>query len=633
MRRLSLRLASALLCQSVLCAPLLANSAPPPPAADTQMRFYDRQKIDISNIRDFYENLLIADAMIHSDAMFDAKAKWTFTLYQMIKARSNHHQARSAYQLSLLGVPTEEIIAIWSPQYSASLEDPRLKAVFDYLDAAATLPTRVTADTHASLRMHYTDRQIVELFELTGINAAMATHDAILPIATDRETSDWAMANLTSVGWEPGHNAGTEEEQRSQPFVGAMITALHDEFVADWDPGDLTARSPRLRTDYLNQITGYDVSPLTFDGDQDGVAEPFDFYPTEYLRWEDPSAKSRNLPSEDTPAFDAAAYDYAFFRPATVPETRYAFSDRHKLDNSWSRKSGLGTLGMDAYLLQKDRTITLRMKWSLFFIYQLASGCVHCQVHGAYGVFQEIEDDYLYDKVPPEMLPQVAREIRELMDFERYDQFSDAQKAAFRLARDAGTLPGRTTAAHIEELRRHYSDVVIQEIIATLVLTAWLSTVMQSQATVTDQDSMSWALRYLGPAGWKPGVHLGLPKEQRPYHMSQFNAYIAGELFAGDVADGISEWIGVHVPLAVDTDADGVEDAFDGFPKDAQRWADTDRDGREDSEDDDIDGDGLTNAEERSAGTFPYKADSDGDGIDDRRELDAGTNPVDPRSL
>ncbi|MEM8919559.1 MAG: hypothetical protein AAGE37_11950 [Pseudomonadota bacterium] len=633
MKSLSFFLASSLLCHSAISVPVLANSPPPPPAADKQMGYYDRQKIDVSNIRDFYENLLIADAMIHSDAMFDAKTKWKLTLYQMIRAGSNHHQARSAYQLSLLGVPIEEIIAIWSPGYVATLDDARLKAAFGYLDAAATLPTRVTADTQASLRIYYADRQIVELFELTGINAAMATHDGILPIATDQETLDWANANLAKVGWRPGHNASGPEEQRKSPFVGEMIDKLHNEFVADWVPGDLTARAPRLRSDYLNQITGYDVSPLTFDGDQDGVAEPFDFYPTEYLRWEDPSANSKNLPAQDTPAFDIGAYDYQYFSPATVPETKYPYSDRHRLDNSWNRKSGLGTLGMDAYLLQKDRTISLQMKWSLFFVYQLASGCVHCQAHGAYGVFQEIEDDYLYDEVPPSELPKVAAKIRALMDFERAEQLSDAEKAAFRLARDAGTLPVRTTAAHIEELRRHYPDVVIQEIMATLILTAWLSTVMQSQGTVTDQQSMAWTLRNLGPAGWKAGIHSGLPIEQRPYHMSQFNAFMAGELFAGDVADGISEWIGVHVPLAVDGDGDGVEDAFDGFPDDPGRWADTDRDGIEDSEDSDIDGDGLTNAQEISLGSFPYKADSDGDGIDDNQELKAGTDPVDPRSL
>jgi len=43
---------------------------------------------------------------------------------------------------------------------------------------------------------------------------------------------------------------------------------------------------------------------------------------------------------------------------------------------------------------------------------------------------------------------------------------------------------------------------------------------------------------------------------------------------------------------------------------------------------DDADGDGLTNAEERDAGTDPRLADSDRDGLPDSAELDAGTDPL-----
>ncbi|MEO0367975.1 MAG: hypothetical protein AAF197_04220 [Pseudomonadota bacterium] len=629
-----MKISSQILAISLLIqTPLIFADAPTPPSADQNLSYYDREKIDISNLRDFYENLLIADAMIHADGMFDAQTKWKLTLYQMILAGSNHHQARSAYQLSLLGVSTDEVLAVWEPGYVTSIKDVRIKSAFEYLDLAAKLPTQVTADTHAALRTNFTDRQIAELFELAGINAAMAVHDQILPIVTDQETVDWAKQYLAPVAWSEQHNVGTPTEQRANPFVGDMLAALHDEFIADWIPEDLTARAPRLRTDFLNQITGYDVATMTFDGDADGIEEPFDFYPAEYLRWKDPDANAENQPDSTTPAFDIKAYDYAYFTPGVVPTVSVPYSDRHKLDNSWSRKSGLGTLGMDAYSLQRDRAISLEMKWSLFFIYQLASGCVHCQAHGAYGVFQELEDDYVYDEVPSSELPKVVGKIRAMMDFERATQFTDAEKAAFRLARDAGVLPTRTTAAHIEELRRHYTDREIQEIISTLVLTPWLSTVMQSQGTVTDQRSMSWTMRHLGPVGWNPGVHTGLPSEQRPYHMSQFYAFLGGEMAMGDVADGISEWLGVHVPLGVDSDGDGVEDAFDGFPRDAAKWADTDRDGIEDALDKDIDGDGITNDTEITAGTYPYKADSDGDGIDDAGELKAGTDPLDPRSL
>ncbi len=46
----------------------------------------------------------------------------------------------------------------------------------------------------------------------------------------------------------------------------------------------------------------------------------------------------------------------------------------------------------------------------------------------------------------------------------------------------------------------------------------------------------------------------------------------------------------------------------------------------------DPDGDGLTNAQEVSLGTDPFRADTDGDGFSDGMEVTAGSNPLDPQS-
>ncbi|MEM6729237.1 MAG: hypothetical protein AAF618_12115, partial [Pseudomonadota bacterium] len=597
------------------------------------MPYYDRHLIDISNLRDFYNGLLIADAMIHGDAMFDAATKWHLTLRQMIGMESTHQQARVARQLSLLGVAMDDILATWEPDFIDTLDDDRLRAAFTYIDAVSALPTRMTADIHALLRSHYVDRQIAELFDMAAINTSLAVHDQVLPIPTDAETLAWATENLASVGWSPGANAASSpEEQRAQAFIGDILSGVENEIYGKWDTADIAALNPDLETDVISMLTGYDIPIVTFDGDFDGIEEPFDAFPLTFNEWKTPEMEAANLPPADTPPFNVAAYDHVYFRPAVVPDAEYPFSDRIKLDTEWTRQSSLGTLEMDAYLLVRDRALDLKMKWSLFFVYQLASGCVHCQVHGSFGVFQEFERDYTEGEVPPEDMPEVIAHIRSLMDLERSTFISEAERAALRLARDAGAMPGINTAAHIEELRRHYTDREIQEILATLVLTGWLATSMQSQATVTDRLSMTWALRNLSPVGWRPGVHIGLPNEQRPYHMSELFAIVLGGRNMGDVTDAAEEWLGLKLPLAVDSDGDRVEDAFDGFPNDPTRWEDTDRDGIADADDPDIDGDGISNLDERAAGTFPYKADSDGDGRDDAAEASQGTDPVDPRS-
>ncbi|MEM6608960.1 MAG: hypothetical protein AAF689_10285 [Pseudomonadota bacterium] len=611
----------------------LADTAPAPPAADQAMQYYDRHLIDISNLRDFYEGLLTADAMIHRDAFFDSTTKWMLTLRQMILSGSGHHTARSAYQLSLMGVPLDEIHAIFDPDYVDNIEDPRLQAAFTYIDVMGSYPITSSADIHALLRTNYTDRAIAELMQLGAINHASATHDAILPIVTDQETVDWATENLAAVGWELGHNAPTSpEEQRTNPFVGDAQTGFVAEIDATWVRDDYGAVDPVLETDWLNFITGYDVPIMTFDGDGDGIEQPFDAFPSTLLQWETDEVRAANLPPDDTPAFDVAAYDYDYYTGPPEVNSTVPYSDRNMFDTFWDRGAAFGTLAMDEYLLQRERSMDFDEIWSIFFVYQLASGCVHCQAHGAFGIWDYTEADNFWSEIPEDERAPLIAYIQSLMDFERSDQLADDPGflAALRFARDAGRLPARVTAAHIEELRRYYSDRQVQEILAIPVVTSWLSGSMQSVAVVTDQLSMSWSLRNLGPVGWSPGVHLGLPSEQRPYHMSELADLIISEINIGKVPDSATEWNGAFTPPAMDADNDGVEDFFDGFPDDPSRWADTDGDGIEDSLDPDIDGDGLENAAELAEGTFPYKADSDGDGIDDPTEIAAGTNPLDP---
>jgi hypothetical protein len=82
--------------------------------------------------------------------------------------------------------------------------------------------------------------------------------------------------------------------------------------------------------------------------------------------------------------------------------------------------------------------------------------------------------------------------------------------------------------------------------------------------------------------------------------------------------------------MSLDADGDGYNHDTDNCPlvtNPAQ--ADLDGDGAGDACDDDIDGDGLTNAQELALGTDPYNPDTDGDGLADGAEVNThGTNPL-----
>lgn len=78
-----------------------------------------------------------------------------------------------------------------------------------------------------------------------------------------------------------------------------------------------------------------------------------------------------------------------------------------------------------------------------------------------------------------------------------------------------------------------------------------------------------------------------------------------------------------------DIDGDGVLNADDAFPLDKDESLDTDGDGVGNNEDTDDDGDGVLDATEIADGTDPLDPDSDADGINDGDEKALGTDPLD----
>jgi alkylhydroperoxidase family enzyme len=150
--------------------------------------------------------------------------------------------------------------------------------------------------------------------------------------------------------------------------------------------------------------------------------------------------------------------------------------------------------------IAQTSTIPRELRGMVFVVSSLASGCRHCQSHGAYGLAKA--------GVPIE-------KIRALWDFEISPLFSGAERAALRFASAVGQAPNAVTPEHHAELRKHYSDAEIAQILVQLCVGGWLNRWNDSLATVTDQESLDWAMANLAVVGWDIGKHVGEPSEQR----------------------------------------------------------------------------------------------------------------------
>ena len=154
-------------------------------------------------------------------------------------------------------------------------------------------------------------------------------------------------------------------------------------------------------------------------------------------------------------------------------------------------------------LVFPEREVSGELKQLVFTVASLASGCRHCQSHGAYHLHKI--------GVPDE-------KIQALWSFETSDLFTDAERAALRLAMAAGVAPNMTEPENFVEMRQHFTNIQIVEILAVIAVGGDLNRWNDTIATVTDQESVDFADQVLRQVGWDPGKHVGASEEQRKAH-------------------------------------------------------------------------------------------------------------------
>jgi len=154
-------------------------------------------------------------------------------------------------------------------------------------------------------------------------------------------------------------------------------------------------------------------------------------------------------------------------------------------------------------LIFPTREVPGELKQFVFTAASLASGCLHCQSHGSYHLHRI--------GVPDE-------KIQAMWTYQDSDLFSDAERAALDLAFAAGVAPNCVEPENFEELRKHFTNTQIIELLAVIAIGGFLNRWNDTIATVTDQESIDWANEVLSQVGWNPGKHTGQKEEQRKAH-------------------------------------------------------------------------------------------------------------------
>jgi uncharacterized peroxidase-related enzyme len=122
------------------------------------------------------------------------------------------------------------------------------------------------------------------------------------------------------------------------------------------------------------------------------------------------------------------------------------------------------------------------------------AGCRYCQAHQATSLVHQGID---------------AAKLAEVADFERSDRFTDAERAAMRLAFASGQHPNAVTTAHFDDVRQYFDDGEVVEIVGVIAAFGFLNRWHETMATELEDKPSTIASQMLGGLRWEPGRHAG----------------------------------------------------------------------------------------------------------------------------
>jgi uncharacterized peroxidase-related enzyme len=121
-----------------------------------------------------------------------------------------------------------------------------------------------------------------------------------------------------------------------------------------------------------------------------------------------------------------------------------------------------------------------------------AAGCGYCMAHTAHTA---------------ERVGIAAEKENALWEYETSPLFSEAERAALKVAQCAAQVPNAVTDDDFAELKRHYTDAQIVDIVAVIALFGFLNRFNDTMATELETSPIEAGKRYLTGRGWTVGKH------------------------------------------------------------------------------------------------------------------------------
>jgi uncharacterized peroxidase-related enzyme len=157
-------------------------------------------------------------------------------------------------------------------------------------------------------------------------------------------------------------------------------------------------------------------------------------------------------------------------------------------------RPGIATafIELNKAVMHNQGRVSSALKRLVGYVSSHATGCQYCQAHtmlaaGRYGAAQE--------------------QLDHIWEYATHPAFNAAERAALDFAVAASAVPNAVNGAISDNLRRHWNEGEIVEILGVVSLFGFLNRWNDSMGTTLEPGAVALGEQQLAARGWSPGKH------------------------------------------------------------------------------------------------------------------------------
>ena len=196
-----------------------------------------------------------------------------------------------------------------------------------------------------------------------------------------------------------------------------------------------------------------------------------------------PAPRLAPLPPEHTPELQQQ-FEAMRQRMGFIPNSVLIMQRRPEMVRAFVQMTGV--------IWSPSSRVDLKLKRLLAHVASRAAGCQYCMAHTAGGALHFGVED---------------KKLAAVWEYQTNPLYSAAERATLDFALAAASVPNAVTDDMFAELRKHWSEEQIVEIVGVIALFGFLNRWNDTMATPLEDEPIAVGERYLKRGGWTASKH------------------------------------------------------------------------------------------------------------------------------